>query len=65
MVKVAKPQQDRRVDLPTVGPKTVQAVFDAGFRGIAVEQGSTLMVDVAEMIKLADKLGDFVVGVKC
>ena len=65
LVKVSKPQQDRRVDLPTVGPKTVQAVFDAGFKGIAIENGSALMVDVEEMVRLADKLGVFVVGVKC
>ena len=65
LVKVSKPQQDRRVDLPTVGPRTVQAVADAGFKGIAVEQGSALMVDVEEMVKIADKLGIFVVGVQC
>ena len=65
LVKVSKPQQDRRVDLPTVGPQTVQAVFDAGFKGIAIEQGAALLVDVEEMIRLADRLGIFVVGVKC
>ena len=65
LVKVAKPQQDRRVDLPTIGPKTIQAIYDAGFKGIAVEEKSALMVDVDEMIRLADKLGVFVVGVAC
>ena len=65
LVKVAKPQQDRRVDLPTVGPKTVQSIHDAGFKGIAVETGSALMVDVEEMIKLANELDIFVVGVEC
>ena len=65
LVKVAKPQQDRRVDLPTIGPQTVQAVYDAGFRGIAVESGSALLVSQDEMIALADRLGIFVMGVVC
>ena len=65
LVKVAKPQQDRRVDLPTIGPATVQAVFDAGFKGIAVESGSALLAESEAMIKLADRLGIFVMGVSC
>ena len=65
LVKVAKPQQDRRVDLPTVGPATVQAVFDAGLKGIAVESGATLLAESEKMIKLADRLGIFVTGVSC
>ena len=65
LIKVAKPQQDRRVDLPTVGPATVQAVFDAGFKGIAVESGATLLAESEKMIKLADRLGIFVMGVSC
>lgn len=65
LVKVAKPQQDRRVDLPTIGPDTVQAVFDAGFRGIAVESGAALLVEAEKMIRLADRKGLFVMGVSC
>ena len=65
LVKVAKPQQDRRVDLPTIGPATVQSVFDAGFKGIAVESGSALLAESDAMMKLADKLGIFVMGVSC
>ena len=65
LVKVAKPQQDRRVDLPTIGPATVQAVFDAGFKGIAVEKGAALLAESKKMIKLADRLGIFVMGVSC
>ena len=65
VVKVAKPQQDRRVDLPTIGPGTVQAVFDAGLKGIAVESGSALIAEADKMIELANKLGIFVVGVTC
>ena len=67
LVKVAKPQQDRRVDLPTVGPDTVRAVAKAGLKGIALESGSALIVRRDEMIRLADRLKVFVMGVsdKC
>ena len=65
LVKVSKPQQDRRVDLPTIGPRTVQAVYDAGLKGIAVESGSALIAEADKMVKLADKLGIFIVGVEC
>jgi len=65
LVKVAKPQQDRRVDLPTIGPATVKAVFDAGLKGIAVESGSALLAESEAMVRLADQLGIFLVGVSC
>lgn len=63
LVKVSKPQQDRRMDLPTIGPDTVQAVFDAGLKGIAVESGGTLMVEAEKTVALADKLGVFIIGI--
>jgi len=65
LVKVAKPQQDKRVDLPTIGPQTVQAIFDSGLKGIAVESGAALLVESEKMIHLADKLGIFIMGVEC
>ena len=65
LVKVAKPQQDRRVDLPTIGPDTVRAVHKAGLKGIAIESGSALIVRRDEMIHLADRLKIFVMGVSC
>ena len=65
LVKVAKPQQDRRVDLPTIGPNTVQAVYDSGFKGIAVESGAALLAEEEEMMVLANRLGIFVMGVSC
>ena len=63
LVKTAKPQQDRRVDLPTVGPDTVKAVAKAGLKGIAIESGSALIVRREEMIRLADRLKIFIMGV--
>ena len=64
LVKVSKPQQDRRMDLPTIGPATVQAVKNAGFVGIAVEAGSVLISQSEQTVKLANQLGIFIVGVK-
>lgn len=63
LVKVVKPGQERRADLPTIGPQTVQSIYDAGFKGIAVEAGSVLLADAQQTTQLADELGIFVVGV--
>lgn len=62
LVKVKKPQQERRVDLPTIGVATVENAYAAGLRGIAVEAGHTLVIDQDAVITLANKLGLFVVG---
>jgi len=62
-VKCAKPQQERRVDLPTIGVHTVRNVADAGLKGIAVEAGRALVVDADATVKAADKAGIFLVGV--
>ncbi len=63
LIKVAKPQQDRRVDLPTIGPETIQALHDGGFVGVAVGAGSTLLAEAEKTLLLADRLGLFIVGV--
>ena len=57
LVKLKKPDQERRADLPTVGAGTIEAAAEAGLRGIAVEAGETLMFDRAELIAAADRLG--------
>ncbi len=64
LVKVKKPGQEQRVDLPTIGPRTIEAASDAGLRGIAVEAGGALVLDRQRMVEKADKAGLFVVGVK-
>ena len=64
LVKMTKPQQDRRMDLPTIGPATVQAVKNAGFVGIAIEAGGVLISQSEQTVKLANQLGIFIVGVK-
>jgi hypothetical protein len=63
LVKIAKPGQERRVDLPTIGVATVEAVARAGFAGIAIEAGRSLVVDATAVSASADRQGIFVVGV--
>lgn len=64
LVKTIKPMQDTRVDMPTIGPDTVQSVFDAGLKGIAIEAGHVLITDLNQVVQKADKLGIFIVGVQ-
>lgn len=63
LVKLRKPQQDMRIDLPTIGTRSVLRAKESGLRGIAVHAGNGLIVDEAEMIKTADKEGLFIIGV--
>jgi len=62
LIKVAKPQQDRRVDLPTIGPNTVALAVAAGLRGIAIEAAGTILLDRAATVQAADAGGLFVVA---
>lgn len=64
LIKSCKPQQDRRLDLPTIGIQTVRRGFQAGLTGIAVEAGASLLLDRNEVLHAADKLGMFVAGFK-
>ena len=63
LVKAPKPAQDRRFDLPTIGPQTVARVVDAGLAGIAVIAGSTVIAEPERLVESADRAGIFVVGV--
>ena len=63
LVKFSKLGQETRVDMPTIGPETIRHVADAGLRGIAVGAGSTIILDVDELVRAADKAGVFVIGV--
>lgn len=63
VVKAPKPQQDRRFDLPTIGPRTVDGVVQAGLAGLAVEAGATVIAEPAEVAAAADRAGVFVFGV--
>jgi DUF1009 family protein len=63
LVKAPKPGQDRRFDLPAIGPDTVAQAKAAGLAGIAVEAGSTVVAEPAALVRAADRAGIFVVGV--
>lgn len=63
LVKLRKPQQDMRIDLPTFGVRTIENAHAAGLRGVALHAGNGLIVDEAEAIKLANKLGMFIIGI--
>ncbi|MEW5849986.1 MAG: UDP-2,3-diacylglucosamine diphosphatase LpxI [Myxococcota bacterium] len=60
--KVVKPHQDLRLDLPAVGPRTVQTCVDNGVRVLAVEAHRTIMVDRPKTVAMADRLGLVIVG---
>lgn len=62
LVKMAKPQQDRRADPPTIGPATVECAAAGGFGGIAFETGRSLVIDLPAMTAAADAADMFLVG---
>lgn len=63
LVKCAKPIQDERADLPTVGIDTVTNIAAAGLAGIALEAGRTVMLSYRDMIDAADAQGLFIVTI--
>jgi UDP-2,3-diacylglucosamine hydrolase len=62
LAKAPKPIQDRRIDLPTIGPATVMAAARAGLAGIVGEAGGLLIVERTAVIAAADELGLFILG---
>ncbi|WP_298954468.1 UDP-2,3-diacylglucosamine diphosphatase LpxI [uncultured Methylobacterium sp.] len=64
LVKEAKAGQDLRVDLPAIGPRTVRHAAAAGCAGLAVGAGTTLILDRAETVAAADRLGLFLLGLE-
>ena len=63
LVKAPKPGQDRRFDLPSIGPQTVEGVARAGLAGIAVVAGATIIAEPERLVAAADRANIFVVGV--
>ena len=63
LVKLCKPQQDIRADLPTIGPSTVHNAAKAGLAGIAVEAGRAFVLDREAMLQAADEAGLFICGI--
>ncbi|MCU0959442.1 MAG: UDP-2,3-diacylglucosamine diphosphatase LpxI [Pirellulaceae bacterium] len=62
VVKVAKPQQDMRFDVPTIGRGTLETMIAAGGQVLAIEAGKTIIVDEPEVIRLAQRHGLTVVA---
>jgi DUF1009 family protein len=65
VVKVAKPNQDMRFDVPTVGPTTIESMRASGGRVLAIEAGKTIVIDEPATIALADRYGMTVVARPC
>ena len=64
LVKLAKPGQERRADLPTLGPETIRRAQEAGLRGVAFEAHNTILANRISMIEAADAAGIFLIGVQ-
>ena len=64
LVKAAKRNQDRRLDLPSIGPQTVEGAARAGLAGIAVVAGSTVVAEPTQIGAVADRAGLFVLGLR-
>ena len=62
LIKVAKPDQDNRFDVPTVGPETIENLHRHRGKAVAIEAGKTLMIDQEKAVKRADELGIVVVA---
>jgi hypothetical protein len=62
LVKATKPHQERRVDLPVVGVRTMELASAAGLRGVAIEGGAALIVDLPRVVEAADRSGIFLFG---
>jgi DUF1009 family protein len=63
LVKAPKTAQDRRIDLPALGPNTVDGAVRSGLAGIAVTARASVIADPAELVATADRAGLFIVGV--
>lgn len=64
VVKVSKPQQDLRFDVPAIGPQTVRVCTATGIAVLALEAGKTLLLDKQEILELADASNLSIVGVE-
>ncbi len=62
LVKLVKPGQDRRADLPTIGPRTLLGAAEAGLRGVAFEARGTILAERDAAVAAADAAGLFLLG---
>ncbi|MDR0753665.1 MAG: lipid-A-disaccharide synthase [Holosporaceae bacterium] len=64
LVKIAKPQQDERLDLPTIGVETIDALHKNGFDGIVIEADRCIALNKEDIIARANELNIFIMAVK-
>src|SRR5512133_2001284 len=64
VVKAVKPGQDRRFDLPAVGPETIETIREGDGRVLAIEAGATLVMDLERMIERADRAKIVLLGIR-
>jgi DUF1009 family protein len=64
VVKVARPSQDMRFDVPVVGPRTIETMSEAGASVLALEAGKCLLLERAKILRLADEEGIAVTGIQ-
>ena len=62
LVKAPKPAQERRIDLPVIGVRTIELASAAGLAGVAVEAGAALLMRKSKIVEAADRLGLFVMA---
>lgn len=62
LYKAPKPSQDRRLDLPAIGPQTVAGVRSAGLNGVAVQAGGVFVLEIEKTLAAAEAAGVFVYG---
>ena len=63
LVKLAKPGQSNRIDLPTIGLQTIHKAADAGLRGIAISAGASIILNQDDVIAAAEACGMFIVAI--
>jgi len=63
LAKCPKPGQELRVDMPAIGPRTVELAAEVGLAGLAVAAGDVLLIEPQQLVEMADRHGLFVVGV--
>lgn len=63
LVKLKKPNQEERIDLPTIGVNTIKIASEIGLNGIAIQANSSIIIDREKVVKEANKVGLFILGV--
>jgi UDP-2,3-diacylglucosamine hydrolase len=63
LIKIRKKNQEMRIDIPVIGETTIKHLFEANMSGIALEQGASIIINKDNVIKKANQLGLFIIGV--